>query len=145
MKERGDFFLSINIYLTERLQKDLEAEYRVQQEQMEFDPITNLVARTKFGRPDFDTIFDELKEAHRGESMLFFFSFLFLTIKQSWACSSVALGFSQRTCERSLLPRVPRARRTEQSSFSTKRTSKSQNVISLHSSRITPKRTLSAS
>ena len=68
MKETGNTFLSINIYLTQRLKEEIREEYKIQQEEMELDPITRLEARTKFGRPDFDTIFDELKEAHIGES-----------------------------------------------------------------------------
>jgi len=73
MKETGNTFLSINIYLTQRIKKDILEEYKIQQQEMELDPITRLEARTKFGRPDFDTIFDELKEAHRGEKVGVFF------------------------------------------------------------------------
>lgn len=68
MEAGGDDFLSINIYLTQRLQKEILDEYKIQQEEMDVDPITRLKTRTKFGRPDFDTIFDELKEAHVGQS-----------------------------------------------------------------------------
>lgn len=77
MKETGNSFLNINIYLTERVKKELLEEYKIQQEEMELDPITRLEARTKFGRPDFDTIFDELKEGHRGESNYFLIIFYF--------------------------------------------------------------------
>jgi len=73
MKETGNTFLSINIYLTQRLKEEIREEYKIQQEEMELDPITRLEARTKFGRPDFDTIFDELKEAHIGEKLGVFF------------------------------------------------------------------------
>jgi len=73
MREQNDHFLSINIYLTERLKKELVEEYKIQQEEMELDPITRLHTRTKFGRPDFDTIYEELREAHRGEKLGVFF------------------------------------------------------------------------
>jgi len=73
MKETGEQFLNINIYLTQRFSEEVLGEYKIQQEEMELDPITRLTTRTKFGRPDFSTIYDELKEAHIGEKIGVFF------------------------------------------------------------------------
>lgn len=65
MNETGEDFLSINIYLTQPVKEDQLKEYKIQQEEMELDPVTRLETRTKFGRPDFETIFDEISAVHK--------------------------------------------------------------------------------
>eukprot|EP01095_Lingulamoeba_sp_RSL-Kostka_P005666 TRINITY_DN170_c1_g2_i1.p1 TRINITY_DN170_c1_g2~~TRINITY_DN170_c1_g2_i1.p1 ORF type:complete len:545 (+),score=177.86 TRINITY_DN170_c1_g2_i1:137-1771(+) len=73
MKEQGDDFLSINIYLTQRFKPERIDELKLEQEESEFDPLTNLESKTNFGRPDFDVIFDDLREAHIGTKIGLFF------------------------------------------------------------------------
>mmetsp|Transcript_12324 Transcript_12324/g.49414 ORF Transcript_12324/g.49414 Transcript_12324/m.49414 type:complete len:539 (-) Transcript_12324:37-1653(-) len=73
MRERGEEFLEINLYLTQRLPKEQLEEYKADQEANERDPVTGLLSKTHFGRPDFDAAFEQLREAHpNGKVGLFF-------------------------------------------------------------------------
>ena len=56
-------FLRINIYLTGNLCKDTQGNSITEDAGGEYDPLTLLRSRTRFGRPDWKSIFGKMREA----------------------------------------------------------------------------------
>ncbi|ORY89731.1 ferric reductase NAD binding domain-domain-containing protein [Leucosporidium creatinivorum] len=54
-------FLCINMYLTQKMDQDMITNIAINDAGNEFDPLTNLRSRTHFGRPDFTTIFNTIR------------------------------------------------------------------------------------
>lgn len=56
-------FLRINIYLTQKIGEDMLWNIAVNDAGAEYDPLTLLRSRTLFGRPDWKTIYGNIKQA----------------------------------------------------------------------------------
>jgi NADPH oxidase len=56
-------FLRINIYLTQKINEDMLWNIAVNDAGAEYDPLTLLRTRTMFGRPDWMTIYGQMKQA----------------------------------------------------------------------------------
>jgi NADPH oxidase len=56
-------FLRINIYLTQKMDEDQLINYVVNEAGAEYDPFTLLRSRTMFGRPDWMTIYGQMRQA----------------------------------------------------------------------------------
>jgi NADPH oxidase len=56
-------FLRINIYLTQKIGEDMLWNIAVNDAGAEYDPLTLLRSRTMFGRPDWKTIYGQMKQA----------------------------------------------------------------------------------
>jgi len=56
-------FLRINIYLTQKISEDMLWNIAVNDAGAEYDPLTLLRTRTMFGRPDWMTIYGQMKQA----------------------------------------------------------------------------------
>ena len=56
-------FLRINIYLTQKVGKDMLWNVVVNSTGTEYDPLTLLRSRTMFGRPDWKSIFGKMRQA----------------------------------------------------------------------------------
>lgn len=70
MRESGDEFLSINIYLTEKMKKEeMDALQQQSNSNRNLDSLTALESRTNFGRPDFGKIFDTISQTHPTDRM----------------------------------------------------------------------------
>ena len=66
----GPEFLRIHTYLTQRFDADDTANVHLNTVGMDKDPLTNLAARTNFGRPDFKKLFTAMKDGIREGSYL---------------------------------------------------------------------------
>ncbi|KAJ7103602.1 NADPH oxidase [Mycena belliarum] len=56
-------FLRINVYLTQKINEDMLWNIAVNDAGAEYDPLTLLRTRTMFGRPDWMTIYGQIKQA----------------------------------------------------------------------------------
>ena len=56
-------FLRINIYLTQKIGEDMLWNIAVNDAGAAYDPLTLLRTRTMFGRPDWMTIYGQMKQA----------------------------------------------------------------------------------
>jgi len=56
-------FLRINVYLTQKVNEDMLWNIAVNDAGAEYDPLTLLRTRTKFGRPDWMSIYGQLRQA----------------------------------------------------------------------------------
>jgi NADPH oxidase len=56
-------FLRINIYLTQKISEDMLWNIAVNDAGAEYDPLTLLRTRTMFGRPDWMTIYGQMRQA----------------------------------------------------------------------------------
>ncbi len=56
-------FLQINMYLTAKMDGDMATNIAIHDASSEFDPLTNLRARTHFGRPNWSAIFGGTRAA----------------------------------------------------------------------------------
>ncbi|KAJ7492691.1 NADPH oxidase [Mycena latifolia] len=56
-------FLRINVYLTQKINEDMLWNIAVNDAGAEYDPLTLLRTRTMFGRPDWMTIYGQMKQA----------------------------------------------------------------------------------
>lgn len=56
-------FLRINIYLTQKIGEDMLWNIAVNDAGAEYDPLTLLRSRTLFGRPDWKSIYGNIKQA----------------------------------------------------------------------------------
>lgn len=56
-------FLQINMYLTAKMDGDMATNIAIHDASSEFDPLTNLRARTHFGRPNWSAIFGSTRAA----------------------------------------------------------------------------------
>lgn len=63
-------FLRINVYLTSKIDKDTMFNIAVNDAGAEFDPLTLLRTRTLFGRPDWKSIYSNLRMAIEGGGYL---------------------------------------------------------------------------
>ncbi|GAA5875211.1 hypothetical protein JCM1840_007281 [Sporobolomyces johnsonii] len=54
-------FLTINMYLTQRVDEDMMANIAIHDDAV-LDPLTQLRARTQFGRPDFASLFSTIRQ-----------------------------------------------------------------------------------
>ncbi|EDR15563.1 NADPH oxidase A [Laccaria bicolor S238N-H82] len=63
-------FLRINVYLTQKISEDMLWNIAVNDAGAEYDPLTLLRSRTMFGRPDWMTIFGQMKQAIEGGQYL---------------------------------------------------------------------------
>ncbi|GLB36080.1 putative NADPH oxidase [Lyophyllum shimeji] len=59
-------FLRINIYLTQKIHEDMLWNIAVNDAGAEYDPLTLLRSRTMFGRPDWMTIYGQMRQAIEG-------------------------------------------------------------------------------
>ncbi|KAG8533715.1 uncharacterized protein KY384_001456 [Bacidia gigantensis] len=66
----GPEFLRIHTYLTQKLDADEQANVHLNTVGMDKDPLTNLSARTNFGRPDFKKLFAAMKDGIRDSTYL---------------------------------------------------------------------------
>lgn len=71
--ESSSDLLDFNMYLTQRYSEDQLEEFKADQQANEFDPITGLRSKTHFGRPDFDVIFDKIRDEHPNTKVGVFF------------------------------------------------------------------------
>lgn len=56
-------FLRINVYLTQKIGEDMLWNIAVNDAGAEYDPLTLLRSRTMFGRPDWMTIYGQIRQA----------------------------------------------------------------------------------
>jgi NADPH oxidase len=56
-------FLRINVYLTQKIGEDMLWNIAVNDAGAEYDPLTLLRSRTMFGRPDWMTIYGQMRQA----------------------------------------------------------------------------------
>jgi hypothetical protein len=56
-------FLRINVYLTQKIGEDMLWNIAVNDAGADYDPLTLLRSRTMFGRPDWKTIFGQMRQA----------------------------------------------------------------------------------
>lgn len=56
-------FLRINIYLTQKISEDMLWNIAVNEVGADYDPLTLLRSRTMYGRPDWMTIFGQMRQA----------------------------------------------------------------------------------
>ena len=56
-------FLRINIYLTQKIGEDMLWNIAINDAGADYDPLTLLRSRTMFGRPDWKSIFNKMREA----------------------------------------------------------------------------------
>lgn len=56
-------FLRINVYLTQKISEDMLWNIAVNDAGAEYDPLTLLRSRTMFGRPDWMTIYQQMRQA----------------------------------------------------------------------------------
>ncbi|KAG9016053.1 hypothetical protein FRB90_003716 [Tulasnella sp. 427] len=63
-------FLRINIYLTQKIEEDMLWNIAVNDAGAQFDPLTLLRTRTMFGRPDWKSIYTNLRTAIEGGAYL---------------------------------------------------------------------------
>jgi NADPH oxidase len=56
-------FLRINVYLTQKISEDMLWNIAVNDAGAEYDPLTLLRTRTMFGRPDWMTIYGQMRQA----------------------------------------------------------------------------------
>ena len=56
-------FLSINIYLTQKVEEDMLWNIAVNDAGASYDPLTLLRTRTTFGRPDWMSVYGKMKQA----------------------------------------------------------------------------------
>jgi len=56
-------FLRINIYLTQKIDEDMLWNIAVNDAGAEYDPLTLLRTRTLFGRPDWMSIYGQMRQA----------------------------------------------------------------------------------
>ncbi|EKM83532.1 hypothetical protein AGABI1DRAFT_110182 [Agaricus bisporus var. burnettii JB137-S8] len=63
-------FLRINIYLTQKIGEDMLWNIAVNDTGAEYDPLTLLRTRTMFGRPDWNSIYSQMKGAIQNGSYL---------------------------------------------------------------------------